>query len=144
MSYPTASCPSIPILTTKVTPTMTEHRIRFRMGWELHHEQSAEIDKNFAFPTAWSETLKGKIRLIRRFGRPRPGSASESYRIEIRQTPGLISARLNDQPLELEVRANVDLLKRNTLELEVDLDQIPRRSPPDLWGDVALVIRSDG
>jgi hypothetical protein len=126
---------------------MSEHRIRFRLGWELVGQG---VITRFSLPTRWPIDLPDQIRLIRRFGRPRRQTSEESYQLELLKVPGLVEVRLNGRVMARKSEKNeselvlldVPLLDRNTLEIEVDFPQVRASSQLEDWGEIALLIVS--
>ena len=128
---------------------MPEHRIRFRGGWDLQAPEGGPgVARRLTLPTSWSPDLEGPVRLIRRFGRPPFDPTIESASLELRAVPGLRSARLNGVDLGLPAVGSVDrvvplvepLLERNTLTLEVAVDEALWVGSPGGWGAIALLI----
>ena len=128
---------------------MSEHRIRFRGGWELiPTEGDARAIRRLTLPVDWPPGIEGPIQLSRRFGRPPMDRALESARLELRGVPGLRSLRLNGLDLEpppVGVRDwTVPLAEwldaRNILTLEVNPVLLSPQETPGGWGWIALVI----
>jgi hypothetical protein len=120
-----------------------EHRIRLRGGWELQDLDAGGAASPLALPVTWgSQPFPRRLRLVRRFGRPKSGRV----RLVLEDVEGLRSAELNGEPLAIDVsspgRIDVDLPpldERNTLALEVVVGESPGR-PATPWGIVALSI----
>jgi hypothetical protein len=123
-----------------------DHRIRLRGGWEsIDVEAFPRLPAPLTLPVRWSTTSPRRIRLTRKFGRPRLDPRSESLWLSIGRVPGLRSASLNGQPLAIEGLAEgsleipLDLPERNELVLDVELPADP--GDPSPWGEIALLIR---
>ncbi len=127
---------------------MTEHRIRLRAGWEV---EAPDGTSRVNLPAQWPPGLDGPIRLIRRFGRPRPQETGESFQLDLVRVPGLVRLRINGRELELDERQGGGirvelpdpLVDRNTLELEVHPARFPVERDPEGWGEIALIIVSE-
>jgi hypothetical protein len=126
---------------------MSEHRIRFRGGWEASPAGGDPgAIRRLTLPIAWGSATARPICLTRRFGHPSIDPAVESVRLELRDVPGLRSVQLNGNdlgPIPLDVDdwtiPLAGLLEaRNTLTLEVVAP--PAIDPPGDWGSIALVI----
>jgi hypothetical protein len=128
------------------------HAIRLRGGWE-HHSPAEGIflSKRFSLPIRWMNGRAGLLILTRRFGRPPYDSACEALWLRMDQVPGVRSLHLNGQPLAQisPERSRYDiplpeLLERNQLEIEVDVEEAALRSAPcgGDWGVISLVVRS--
>ena len=127
---------------------MPEHRIRLRGGWDCQYREGddpdgPEVVRRVDLPVAWPGDFPRRLRLTRQFGRPPVDPASEWVELELRDVPGLISARLNGLAVAgsvadgaWSIRLGEALLPRNGLVLDVD-----RGDEPGPWGEVALVIR---
>lgn len=129
---------------------MPGHLIRLRGGWEWQLPPGGlGMVRRVTLPTRWTTGLSGPIRLVRRFGRPPSDPRIEFIELEIRDVPGLKSARLNGIELAenapgswaQSVLIEQDLTERNELVLEVDLDLIEESRMTEPWGSVALMIR---
>ena len=130
-----------------------EHRIRLRGGWECHYregddEEAPEVLRRVDLPTASVRDLPPRCRLTRQFGRPPVDPRNEDVWLEMRNVPGLTSARLNGRSIRPDEPGGPDwtialpeiLLPRNGLVLEVERqDQTENDRSP--WGEIALVIR---
>ena len=127
---------------------MAEHRIRLRGGWErLEFARGAEFHFQATLPIAWAPDAEGRTRLIRRFGRPSVDLSEVSIGLEVLDAPGLQALRLNGIELAIdgfpgELPIAGLLAERNTLELEVDLNQALANHSEAGWGSIALVIAS--
>jgi hypothetical protein len=126
---------------------MPEHRIRLRGAWDWHvPEGDSEVVRRVDLPTGWPAGLGSPFRLVRRFGSPRFDPATESARLELRDVPGLVAARLNGRDLPHPPAGSRDwsiplaepLPDRNVLVLEVELGT--GSAVPGPWGSVSLVI----
>ncbi len=125
---------------------MAEHLIRLRAGWEgrvgLGEPQRVDL------PTCWPEDLREPVRLARRFGSPRVDPGCESLVLRLEQVAGLQRVWLNGQrlsgstrePARLEIPLPVPLPPRNLLELEAE--PYTGVSEDEVWGTIALVIRT--
>jgi hypothetical protein len=85
--------------------------------------------------------------LTRRFGRPSGEVSAFSIVLELLCVPGLRSLRLNGIDLAIDDfpgdgSFEVLLADRNTLELEVDVNQAIASPPETGWGSIALVLAS--
>jgi hypothetical protein len=132
---------------------MTEHRIRLRGGWECHYREVDDEDApgqvhRVELPAASAADLPARFRLTRQFGRPPVDLRKEVVTLEMRNVPGLRSARINGRAIEpgmtegaaWSIDLSEPLLPRNGLVLEVELEG-PLRSTGSPWGEIALVIR---
>lgn len=130
---------------------MPEHRIRLRAGWECHwregdDESAPETLRRVDLPVA-ADDLPARFRLTRQFGRPPVDPRTEGVTLELKNVPGLKSARINGRPMapseagasDLSIDLAEPLLPRNGLVLEVERDTVAPSSGP--WGEIALVIR---
>jgi len=130
---------------------MSEHRIRLRGPWEAIDLDAPEGEP-FRLPLP-IERLDGgsprRLRLIRKFGRPRSVGAAESgerLRLVLENVEGLTALALNDEPLTWRSSGSDGLIvdlpplrERNTLRLEADIEPMAPGGPA-LWGNVAIVI----
>ena len=121
---------------------VTDHRIRFRGGWELIDlDQPGASPVRVTLPLRSEVSPRRRIRLARKFGRPPVDDRTESIWLSLDHMPGLRSASLNGWLLELtlplvgRVEVPVELPDRSELVLEADLPASPA------WGEVALLIR---
>ena len=121
---------------------MPDHPIRLRGAWEIADPgDEAEAPRRVDLPTEWPTGPPRIIRLRRRFGRPPVEDASESIRLELRDVPGLVEARLNGSRLAGPAEPGGDwiiplpgpLPARSVIELDVDLG-IADRSPDGRGG----------
>ncbi|HEY2154319.1 MAG TPA: hypothetical protein VGH33_01725 [Isosphaeraceae bacterium] len=130
-----------------------EHRIRLRGGWdclyrESEDEAAPEILRRVDLPLASPRELPARFRLARQFGRPPVDLRNESVCLELRNMPGLRSARLNGRPIGQAAAGSVEptielpepLLPRNGLVLEVE-GIVVGADDHAPWGEIALVIR---
>ncbi len=136
-------------LDARCSPIMPEHRIRLREGWESSALDGHPGDVGrLSLPVVWTRGTQGPIRLSRRFGRPPIDPAIESIRLELRGIPGLRSVHLNGVALGPPPAGVLDwtlpltepLGSRNTLTLEVVLEQASTVEIPEGWGSIALMI----
>jgi hypothetical protein len=131
-----------------------EHRIRLRGGWECQYREgeddsAPEVLRRVDLPLASSAELPATFRLARQFGRPPVDPRNESVWLELRNTGGLKSVRLNGRPLlspassadDRAIELPDDLLPRNGLVLEFERRAAGPDEPASLWGEIALVIR---
>ncbi len=129
---------------------MAEHLIRLRGGWEaIELESDERRPRRISLPGQVVRGLTGRVRLVRRFGRPHLGGPDETLSLRMERVPGLASAALNGHPLavasmahdSIEIRP-IKLLDRNELILEVDapVTALQDAAGPRAWGEVALVI----
>jgi hypothetical protein len=128
-----------------------EHRIRLRGGWECHYREgeddsASEVLRRVDLPLASSAELPATFRLARQFGRPPVDPRNESVWLEMRNTAGLKSVRLNGRPLaapadDRAIELPDDLLPRNGLVLEFEGPGAGLDQPSSPWGEIALVIR---
>jgi len=125
---------------------MPEHRIRLRGGWELLEAESSQtVPAVVNLPFRFIATGSRKLRLSRKFGRPRLDLRRESLWLSLGSVPGLGSASLNGNALAIEGPAEqgleipVEISERNELVLEVVFPADQGEAGP--WGEIALVIR---
>jgi hypothetical protein len=129
---------------------VTEHRIRFRGGWECCPVATPESDElRLTLPIRWSRQHPSRLQLTRRFGRPPLDPDSQVLFLQLDQVPGIQSLLLNGRPIarvspeesRYEIRLD-DLPNRNVLLLEIETprpgDQAAAQAE---WGRIALVIR---
>ena len=82
--------------TRRDTHPMTEHRIQLRRAWDDDAPRPTRID----LPAHWGTgTIPNRI--ARSFNRPRTIDAREAISLEFARVPGLLSAHLNENPLNL-------------------------------------------
>ena len=102
-------------------------------------------------PVRWAPEVAGRLRLARRFGRPRVDAARQCLLLELDRVQGMQTLLLNGEILAAASPARSsyeiplgELLERNLLVLEVEMSESGAESAGrDLdWGHVALVIRS--
>src|SRR4051794_41740029 len=124
---------------------MPEHRIRLRGGWELLEAESSQtVPAVVTLPFRFVATGSRKVRLSRKFGRPRLDRRRESLWLSLGSVPGLGLASLNGSTLAIEGPAEqgleipVELSERNELVLEVELPADRGEAAP--WGEIALAI----
>jgi hypothetical protein len=129
---------------------VSDHLIRLRGGWEaIDLDSDDPRPRRITLPGDLARGRKGRVRLVRRFGRPRLGGPDETLSLRMERVPGLITAVFNGNRLPLELLANdpiefrpVPLRDRNELVLDVDTvaagDQAGAKPAP--WGEIALVI----
>jgi hypothetical protein len=127
---------------------MSEHRIRFRGGWESSTiEGGLDVAQRLSLPVDWPSGVVGTVRLIRRFGCP-PIDRFGSVRLEFRAVPGLRAVQLNGDDIGRPPADVFDwsvplarlLAARNVLMLDVDLASVSPADFPGGWGSIALVI----
>jgi hypothetical protein len=125
-----------------------DHRIRLRGGWELIDvDEPGSAPARVTLPLVSGLPRGGRVRLIRKFGRPPVDDRAESVWLSLDHVTGLRAASLNGRPLAIElplegrIEIPVDLPERNELVLEADLPGGSRAWPP--WGEVALLIWRD-
>jgi hypothetical protein len=127
---------------------LPDHLIRLRGGWESFTGEGANaVVACCSLPLSGSIPASLRVRLFRRFGRPRLQSANQSLFLSLDHVPGLRSISLNGaflafdkpghHPLEIFLES---LSERNELVLDVEFPSDPDVSTR--WGDIALVIRS--
>ncbi|MBX6312401.1 MAG: hypothetical protein IRY99_05700 [Isosphaeraceae bacterium] len=129
---------------------MLEHLIQLRRAWEGEFPEGGSlIRRRVDLPTQWPTGLDAPFRLTRAFQRPPIDPGRERLALRLGSVPGLRSIRLNEWEIA-RVAEGIsgltidlpDLLPpRNRLVLDVDPSDWGE--PPGLWGEVALVIRSD-
>jgi hypothetical protein len=131
-----------------------DHWIRLRGGWEwIDASAPGSTPARLTLPVSWPESIPRNVRLLRHFGKPRGISQADVVLLHIESSQGIIAIDLNGKRL-LEGPGTESgwevplpsLFDRNELALEVDL---ARRStsvsdPARGWGEVALIIRSQG
>jgi hypothetical protein len=129
-----------------------EHLIRLRGGWEATLQGTDDApSQRISLPAHLSADWHGRVRLIRRFGRPRVDWPNESLSLRMLRVPGLARVTLNGRLLvvpgmtgdSIEFR-DVDLAERNELVLEVLVPAALRvdASEAPWWGEIALVVHS--
>jgi hypothetical protein len=106
-----------------------------------------------SLPTRWRGDQPARLRLLRRFGRPRHEPAREELFLKLDEIRGTCAIVLNGislaatSPERSHYEIPLDNLReRNVLILEVNLHEFWHGSPAsDLeWGTICLVIRERG
>jgi hypothetical protein len=135
-----------------------DHLIRLRGGWELIDAASAteaeapDVPSRLTLPVVWPDDSVRQVRLVRKFGRPAHDPAHESLLLALDRVPGLRGIRLNGLRLTIPDRTGGRLeipfdrlSERNVLVLDVEPPPHPPGdpSPPQPWGEIALVIRRE-
>ena len=131
---------------------MSEHRIRLRGAWQCHFREGdsvegTEVVRRVDLPCKWPDDLPGRIQLIRKFGKPPIDFQIERMALELVQIRGLLAGWLNggslvrvkDQSNCWSVKLPEPLLLRNTLVLDLDLDEA--RQSDSSWGEISLLIQ---
>jgi len=129
---------------------MSDHRIRFRGGWEFSRP-GTEPDRirNFRLPVIWTLEQSGTIRLTRHFGQPPIDPQTESAWLEFERVPDLQKADLNGFDLGpipsdiIDWSLPIDglLQPRNLLTLDLIARSTVMREEGEAWGSIALVIK---
>lgn len=129
---------------------MNEHRIRLRGGWECQPAGSVEPPETIALPCRWDAARPRRVRLSRRFGRPKIDPLRQCLLLELDQASGIHSLLLNGKAIAASSPSKSyyliplpDIEDRNVLVLEVETGQTRGDAfGKDLeWGNVALVIQ---
>jgi hypothetical protein len=130
---------------------VTEHRIRLRGGWGCCAAGLPESDeRRVNLPIRWSLDCPGRMRLTRRFGRPRFEPDNQVLILQMDQVAGIHSIVLNGRLIagvspettHYEIRLN-PWPGRNLLVLEMErpLPGAAAAGASAEWGIVALDIR---
>src|SRR5438132_951062 len=106
---------------------LIEHRIQLRGGWECCAAGLPQsVGRRVTLPIRWSSDDLGRMRLTRRFGRPRLEPGQQELVLQIDQVAGIHSILLNGQPIAAvspeTTRYEIGLdpwLERNVLVLEL-------------------------
>jgi hypothetical protein len=126
--------------------------MRLRGGWDLIDPQKPHDDPvRTTLPRLWMDSRTHRMRLVRRFGRPRLDPTHDFLLLRFERVPGLCAVTFNGLPLSLDQNRHdhwevplEDLPERNELVLDVNLSlhhaADPGHSLP--WGEIALVIRA--
>jgi hypothetical protein len=128
-----------------------EHLIRLRGGWEAITVHGAEERaERINLPARLVAARQGRLRLLRKFGRPRFDRSKESLSIRMRRVPGVSRVTLNGRQISVESKTedlvefvDVELSDRNELVIEVEVPGGLRAHAGETstWGEIALVVR---
>jgi len=129
---------------------VNEHRIRLRGGWECQPAGSAEPPETIALPVRWDLTRPRRVRLSRRFGRPKIDALRQCLLLELDQACGIHSLLLNGKAIAAISSQKSyyliplsDIEDRNVLVIEMETGQARGDAfGNDLeWGQIALIIQ---